>query len=154
MSLIPEEELRREKFLNLAPMVDFLFLIVAVLATLAVTRSTLYDTEVNLVKVSSPTENTPLSTHTEPYLINLSITSQGKYKWMTDTDEYLMPDLASIQQELLSQVTRGLLPKDKQKIKVLLHIDKSAPWESISNIIFAVQESGFAIHPVYQSLEN
>ena len=46
MSIIPDEELKGFGGLNLAPMVDFLFLVVAVFATLAVTKAALYDSEV------------------------------------------------------------------------------------------------------------
>ena len=42
--------------INLAPMVDFLFLVVAVFATMAITRAVLYDTEVSLVKVKQVNE--------------------------------------------------------------------------------------------------
>ena len=51
MDLIPDEELRPKSFLNLTPMVDFLFLVVAIFAILATTRTTLFDSEVSLAKV-------------------------------------------------------------------------------------------------------
>ena len=117
MSLIPEEELRREKHLNLAPMVDFLFLVVAVLATLAITRSTLHDNELSLVKVHTPEIGTLHSAVNEQYLVHLSVTAKGTYKWITDMDEYLMPGAEAIQHELIQQVDKGLLPKEKEKIK-------------------------------------
>lgn len=150
MSLIPEKELENEKSFNFAPMVDFLFLVVALLATLTVTRSTLCDTELDLVKVRTPHIEPSHLAYNQQYLINLSVSAKGSYKWITDIDEYLMQNPEAIQNELIKQVEKGLLPKDKQKTKVLLHIDKSAPWESVSNLIFAVRESGFPIHPVYE----
>ena len=45
-----------------------------------------------------------------------------------------------------------MLGKDKAKTEVLLHIDKQAPWESISQLIFAIKEMGFNAHPVYEPL--
>lgn len=150
MSLIPDEELRREKSLNLAPMVDFLFLVVAVLTTLAVTRSMLSDTELELVKVNSSKTHREIPSYNEHYLVNLSVTAKGAYKWVTDIDEYPMENPSAIQQELLKQVENGLLPKEKERTKVLLHIDKNAPWESVAQVIFAVKGSGFQIHPVYE----
>ncbi len=49
-SIIPQEELQVRRGLNLAPMVDFLFLILATFAVMAVTRTALYDSDINLVK--------------------------------------------------------------------------------------------------------
>ena len=63
--------------------------------------------------------------------------------------EYLIEGVKGIQNELKKQQNLGLLPKDKEKTKVLLHIDKSAKWEPISQLIFGVRQSGFEIHPVY-----
>ena len=45
MSLVPEEKLKPNLTINLAPMIDFLFLMLAFFATLAVTRVTLFDTK-------------------------------------------------------------------------------------------------------------
>jgi biopolymer transport protein ExbD len=154
MSLIPDEELRHEKSINLAPMVDFLFLVIAILATLAIARAALYDTEVNLVKVLPEKGSAPLTGYQDSYLINLSVTASGHYKWITEIDEYLMQDVTAIQKELRKQHEIGLLPKDKQKIKVLLHIDKNASWDPIAQLIFAVRESGFHIYPVYEPIDR
>lgn len=154
MSLIPEEELRREKGINFAPMVDFLFLVVAILATLAITRSTLHDENLELVKVHGPTENAWANTLNTPHLIHLVVTSQGQYKWLTETNEHTMDSIAAIQRELEIQLEKGILPQEKSQIKVLLHVDKQAPWESIVNLIFAVRGSGFKVHPVYAAHEQ
>lgn len=147
--MIPEEELKRYGSLNLAPMVDFLFLIVAVFATLAVTRAALYDGEVKLVKVHPAKENSPFAGHNEYYVINLSVNEQGQYKWITEFNEYLVDGVKGIQSELKKQQNLGLLPREKEKTKVLLHIDKNAKWEPIAQIIFGVRQAGFEIHPVY-----
>ena len=150
MSFIPAEELRRQEHVNLAPMVDFLFLILAVFATLAITRAAFYDTEMNLVKLASKgQEDTPVFSSDDPYLIHLRLTENGEYLWMTDHNEYLMPEIYAIQQELLKQVELGTFPREKTK--VLLHIDKNATWEPIAKLIFAVRETSFSIHPVCES---
>jgi biopolymer transport protein ExbD len=153
MSLIPDEELRREKGLNLAPMVDFLFLIVAILATLTVTRASLHDSELELVKLRTPHLDAPAPAYHEHYVVNVCVTAQGAYKWITDIEEYLIQEAPSVSNELIKQIKNGLLPQEKEKIKVLLHIDKNAPWESIAQVIFAVRESGFRIHPVYEPIQ-
>lgn len=154
MSLIPEEELKRHGNLNLAPMVDFLFLVVAVFATLAVTRAALYDNEVKLVKMT-PSQENPFRTADQGqfFIVNLSVNKQGQYKWISEMKEYLMEDVQAIRHELIKQQELGLLPKEKEKTKVLLHIDRNAEWEPIAQVIYAVREAGFSIHPVHEPLE-
>lgn len=144
MSIIPEEEIQRSSSVNLAPMIDFLFLVIAIFATLAVTRSALFDNDIELVKVR-PFEKQSK----QQYIINLSIDGQGRYKWITECNEYWMQSISAITQELQQQQTLGLLPKEKEKTKVLLHIDRQSQWDCIARLIFAVKESGFDIHPVY-----
>jgi biopolymer transport protein ExbD len=58
--------------------------------------------------------------------------------------------IQKIQKELLYQYSIGVLPADKSKTQILLHVDKKAPWEKIAKLIFAVREIGFEAHPVYQ----
>ena len=148
MSIIPEEEIKQCGSLNLAPMVDFLFLVVAVFATLAVTRSALFDNDIQLVKIK-PQEHFSELAHNEQYIINLSIDEQGRYKWITEFNEYWIDGVAGIKQELEKQQLLGLLPKEKEKTRVLVHIDKQSQWEPIVQLIFAIKETGFDIHPVY-----
>lgn len=149
MSIIPEEEVKKFGSLNLAPMVDFLFLIVAVFATLAITKAALYDSEIQLVKVQPASEHSTLIGQNDYYVINLSVDADGKYKWITEFNEYWIESVKGIQTEIKKQQELGLLPKEKEKIKVLLHIDREAKWEPISQIIFAVRQVGVEIHPVY-----
>ncbi|VHO02683.1 biopolymer transporter ExbD [Candidatus Rhabdochlamydia sp. T3358] len=148
MSLIPEEELKRYNHLNLAPMIDFLFLIVAVFAVIAVTRASLFDREISLVKVQTKTD---VSIPQDRYTVHLSINNKGEYKWITEFNEYLISCPLDVQLELKKQQELGLLPKDTLKTQVLLHIDKQAMWEPIVQLIFAVKQAGFQIHPVYES---
>jgi biopolymer transport protein ExbD len=149
MSIIPEEELKGFGSLNLAPMVDFLFLVVAVFATLAVTKAALYDSQVKLVKVHPSSEGSPFIGQNDYYVVNLSVNANGEYKWITEFNEYLINGVKGVELELKKQQELGLLPKDKEKTKVLLHIDKDAKWEPISQMIFTVRQQGFEIHPVY-----
>lgn len=148
MNLIPEEELKRYNHLNLAPMIDFLFLIVAVFAVIAVTRASLFDREINLVKVQTKPD---VTIPQDRYIVHLSINNKGEYKWITEFNEYLIPCPLDVQLELKKQQELGLLPKDTLKTQVLLHIDKQAMWEPIVKLIFAVKQAGFQIHPVYES---
>jgi biopolymer transport protein ExbD len=147
MSLIPDDELKKATSLNLAPMVDFLFVIVAVFATMAITRAVLYDTQVNLVKVNTE-KKSAVTEH--PFVVNIGITEDGKYKWITEVNEFLMENTQSIQKELQKQQQIGLISKDPEETKVLLHIDKNAKWEPVAQAIFALREQGFPVHPVYE----
>ncbi len=149
MSIIPEEELREKPGLNLAPMVDFLFLVVAVFAVIAVTRTALFDFDIHLATISSES-NTPEAIAAKTYVVNLSINEEGQYKWISETHEYVMDSLNTIQKEFLKQQELGILPHEKENVKVLLHIDKDAKWQPIAEAIFAVKEMGFPIHPVYE----
>jgi len=149
-SIIPDEEIRKEGIINLAPMVDFLFLVLAVFATLAVTRAALYDQEVSLVQINPSQEDSPSAGYNDNYTVILSVNEEGRYKWITEFNEYLMESTQAIQHELIHQQDLGLLPKEKDKVKVLVLIDKNAQWEPIAHLIFAVREKGFPIHPVYE----
>jgi biopolymer transport protein ExbD len=148
-SLLPEDEIEIKRGLNLAPMVDFLFLILAVFAVLAVTRTALYDSEVNLVKMDTVTPPPSMSDPQPGHTVLLSISDKGEYKWVTEFNEFVLENVSSVKHELLKQQQLGLLPEDPSKTKVLLHIDKSASWESIAKIIFAIKETGYQISPVY-----
>jgi biopolymer transport protein ExbD len=154
MSIIPEEELKGFGGLNLAPMVDFLFLVVAVFATLAVTKAALFDSEIELVKVLPASDHSPFIGQNDYYIINLSVNEEGEYKWITEFNEYLIDGVQGIESELKKQQELGLLPKEKDRTKVLLHIDREARWEPISQIIFTVKQAGFEIHPVYDYEED
>lgn len=154
MSIIPDEEIKGFGSLNLAPMVDFLFLVVAVFATLAVTKAALYDSEVELVKVLPASEHSPFIGQNDYYIINLSVNADGDYKWITEFNEYLIDGVKGVECELKKQQELGLLPKEKEKTKVLLHIDKEAKWEPIAQMIFSVKQAGFEIHPVYDFEES
>lgn len=147
MTLIPDEELKKAASFNLAPMVDFLFVIVAVFATMSITRAVLYDTEVNLVKVNSEKESNLTQ---QPYVVNIGITESGTYKWITEVNEFLMDSTESIQKELQKQQQIGLISSNPDETKVLLHIDKNAKWEPVAQAIFALREQGFPVHPVYE----
>ncbi len=150
MSLIPQEEFKRSSSINLAPMVDFLFLVVAVFATMAITRAVLYDTEISLVKVKQVKEGSAVPGSDLPYLVNLSVTEEGKYKWLTEVNEFLMENPESIKNELLKQQELGLISTDPSQTKVLLHIDSKSRWEPIAKAVFTIKEAGFPVHPVYE----
>jgi biopolymer transport protein ExbD len=110
----------------------------------------LYDTDVNLVKINALKQGNAVPSSLDAYVINLSVTDQGEYRWVTEFNEYVIKDVSSIKKEIFKQQELGLLPKDKQLTKVLLHIDKKAEWDPIAQLIFAIRDAGFQIHPVYE----
>jgi biopolymer transport protein ExbD len=151
MNLIPEEELKKQGLLNLAPMVDFLFVLIAVFAIITVTRSALNDSEIHLVKTEKKERHKKPST--EEYVVDLTVTKDGTYRWMTEMHNYLISDPKAIRAELLKQKQAGQLPIETEKTKVLLHIDQDASWNSIAQLILAVKEAGFQVNPVYEIVE-
>ena len=102
MNLIPDEELKTTSLMNLTPLVDFLFLVIALFAILAVTRTSLFDSEVTLAKVKQ-TENESNPSNYNFHVINLSVAKDGHYKWVTEFNEYSMDGIPSILQELIKQ---------------------------------------------------
>ena len=152
MSFLPEEELKGNNAVNLAPMIDFLFLMVVFFATMAVSRVTTLDTELELVTLDSK-QSEQNSTEEEPrdlYLINITVNADGEYKWVTDIHDYVMNTPEEITQELATQHERGALPEAKELTKVLLRIDKKTEWDPILKVIFAIRDAGFQVHPIYQ----
>lgn len=136
---------------NFAPMIDFLFLMLALFATLAISRASLFDAEINLVELKKGQENRSLRAKEDLHQINLSISADGRYKWLAEFDDYPMENTRALQAELMRQIEIGALPQDKGKTEVLLHIDQKAPWQPIAEAIFAIREMGFNAHPVYES---
>jgi len=149
MEMIPHDELNKSQTFNFAPMIDFLFLMMALFATLAMSRAALSNTEIELAKIK--TQNQSSNGSAQLHSINLSIDAEGKYKWLTEFQEYPMDSCVAIQEELARQYSLNALPQDKTQTEVLLHIDKKAPWGPIAQAIFSVREIGFQVRPVYEN---
>ena len=154
MSFIPEENLRPQMNFNFAPMIDFLFLMLAFFATLAVSRASLYDTRLTLVKVHTEAADHRLVPNPgEVHNVNLGINDRGEYMWITEINDYPMVAVEAIQNELLYQYQLGVLPFEKEQTRVLLHIDKNAPWEPIARLVYGIQEIGFDARPIFEKAE-
>lgn len=150
MTFIPDRELQEKAGLSLAPMVDFLFLMLAVFASLAVTRMALKDTEIDLVRSASQASAACLTSR-DYKIINISIGADGHYKWVTELRDHPMHSSSEIADELTRQYSRGLLPEDKLKTQVLLKIDKNARWEPVLKALLSIREAGFPVRPVYEA---
>lgn len=153
MELIPHDEMKPAQSFNFAPMIDFLFLMLSLFATLAISRASLYDSEIELASLKPESHAAPLRSG-QIQQINLSINAEGRYKWLTEFQEYPIENLAALQEELARQYQIGALPKDKSKTEILLHIDKKAPWGPVVEAIFGVRELGFRAHPVYEEADS
>lgn len=151
MELIPHDEIQPAHQFNFAPMIDFLFLMISLFATLAISRSALYDMEIHLTSLKPEQAKRPLHPKREIQQLHLSINATGGYKWLTEFQEYPMETIEAMQEELSRQYQLGILAQDKAQTELLLHIDQNAPWGSIANAIFAIRELGFEVHPVYES---
>lgn len=152
MQLIPHDEFKIGQSFNFTPMIDFLFLMLSLFATLAISRAKLFDSEVSLVTLK-PSEKKAVHSQ-EIFQINLSISANGEYKWLTEYEEYPMDGIVAIQQELARQYQIGVLSPDKEKTEIRLHIDQKTPWKPIAEAIFAVRELGFKAYPVYEPAES
>lgn len=150
MELIPHDELKGNNSFNFAPMIDFLFLMLALFATLAISRAALSDTEVELATLKQENPANGLHPKAQGHSIHLSITEEGSYKWLTEFQEYPMESVSAVQEELARQYKLGALPQERTQTEVLLHIDRKAPWEPIAQLIFAIREIGFNARPVYE----
>jgi biopolymer transport protein ExbD len=152
MSLIPEEELKKQNSVSLAAMVDFLFVVVAVFATMAITRAALFDRDIELVQTQD--HSTPSLASQPTHVVNISITEEGAYKWVTEMSEFVLEGAIGIKKEFYRQQQIGLIPQQHDAVQVLLHIDKNARWEAIAQAIFSIQEAGFSTHPVYETIDD
>lgn len=152
MDLIPHEELKPAASFNFAPMIDFLFLMLSLFATLALSRVSLYDSNIQLASLTPTTEDRPVEPSAKVKQINISIDALGNYKWITEFQEHPMKDMAAILAEISRQYQIGALSQDKEKTEILLHIDQKASWKPIADAIFGVRELGFAAYPVYEPL--
>jgi len=138
MSLIPDEELAPKASISFAPMVDFLFIIIAIFAVVAISRKALYDSHVTLVDESG----TASASNHSKNSINLSISPGGEYKWLDQKESFILDNIETIKAELKKHA--------KPETQILLHIDKKAEWQPIAKLIYAMNEEGFNVYPIYE----
>lgn len=147
MSFVPEEELKEKGGIPLAPMIDFLFLLLAFFVSLTITRNTTEEADVELVKAKG--NKSKKNAEVNDKIIHIAVLGNGEYRWCAAARDYPMSSPREIADELKLQYSKGLLPEDKAKTLVLLKIDKNANWEPILKAILAVRECGFEAKPLY-----
>ena len=138
MDLIPDDELVPKASISFAPMVDFLFIVIAIFAVVAITRKALYDSHVTLVDGNGTESASNLSKNS----INLSISPGGEYKWIDQKDSFILDNVETIKNELKKHANHDT--------QILLHIDKKAEWQPIAKLIYAMNEEGFSVYPIYE----
>lgn len=146
MSFIPEEEFKSQAGMSMAPMIDFLFLMLAFFACIAVTRTATKDMDIHLAKESSKEVSSTTSLKNLHYAIDI----KGICYQIENGKKYPITALET-QKQLKSLYQKGLLPKDKSQTRILLSIDKQAKWDDIFKFLLAIREVGFDAHPVYES---
>lgn len=151
MKMIPDEELKTFEKVQWAPMVDFLFIVIIVFATIAITRNVVTDRELRLASALKKDQHAEKMPSNTSQIVNLSINHKGEYKWLSESKEIYFESAKQVGERLLALKNQHELPAQAKQVKILLHIDKTAPWQPIADVIFAVRESGYDVHPVYQS---
>ena len=154
MSFAPDEEILGQQGINLAPMIDFLFLMLMFFACLAVSRITTRDTDLDLVEIEPERVVQASGGDSETKVVHLTITAEGSYKWVTEIRDHYLETPDEIYSELTQQYDSGQLPSNKEHTQVLLKIDRSAQWDPILRAIFAVRRAGFEVRPVYEPLST
>jgi biopolymer transport protein ExbD len=145
MSLIPDRELMKQEKINLAPMVDFLFLVVAALTSLLLVRIAVYDMNIHLAQAKPSEKDKQLFFSEAPFIV-LSVDSYGIYRWISEQEEQMM-QRDEIEKRLEQQ---SALFKEMSPLKVLVYIDRSAQWQAVADLLLAIQRAGLIAHPLYQ----
>ena len=150
MGLIPEEELKGRFSLNLAPMVDFLYVVIVIFAILIVTKSPLFEEQIKLVKMTGQAERLqPNATPTQA-VMHIAVHANGTYGWQVGERKESFSQVEELEKRLIELKNRGDLPLPNPETKVLLHIDKQAQWKRIAAAIFGIKKIGYQIHPVFE----
>jgi biopolymer transport protein ExbD len=146
MNLLPDEDMSHRASINLAPMVDFLFLILAVFAVLSITSSKMFVEEIELAQTDEVNEAISYADQ-EP--LHLFVNKEGEYILQKDNTPYKFFRCQHLNHELQKMRSSGELPYDPKKVSILLHIDKQAEWESVMQLLLSLQNGGYQVQTVY-----
>ena len=150
MSLIPEDALNPRTAFNFAPMVDFLFILIALFALAAASRKALYDSQVMLVHPQAHTTLKKTSPNPSEPSIQCSVSIDGTYKWLNyhSNHPFCFKTIESFKEEIRKYKKEGINPT------MYLHIDKKAPWDPIAQLILAMYEENISVYPIYESKKS
>jgi biopolymer transport protein ExbD len=147
MSFIPEDVLRSKESIPLAPMIDFVFIMLLFFASLAITRTSLKDTQIDLVTASYESAPEISASDKEHHSIQISILADGTYKWIGNNQDFSLGSLEDLNRILTQQTSDQV---HQVKPQVLLKIDKNARWDPILKAIFTIRDAGYVVRPVYE----
>ncbi len=150
MTFVPDNAFRARNSINFAPMIDFLFLMLAFFASLAISRMAVLDTDLQLVRAPKESHAHVASAPMDAQAIQIAITAEDELRWVTEIHSYTMASPEAITAELDRQYAKGLLPQDKAATQVFLKIDSRAHWEPILRTLFAIRDAGFDARPIYE----
>lgn len=130
----------KEPRLNLAPLIDVLFILLVLFATAAISREVAHSQQIELAKVD-PTSSEEKSLQAHALTSMISIDAQGDYFWNAQLRDYPLKNIAQVRAELLQRKKSRFFAE--KVTPVYLRIDAKAPWEPIAQLIEEIEEQGF-----------
>ena len=119
MDLIPDDELTTRTGFNFAPMVDFLFIVIAIFAVVAITRKALYDSHVTLVRHDSENFATASPKGKDTQTVNLSISSDGQYKWLeTSSNPLIFDSIETVKKSARNIDLKSVFPILRNRVEI------------------------------------
>lgn len=137
--------LKQERPLNLAPCIDFLFILLVIFATAAISREVIRSHQVELAQVEGSSSSKQSPNH---QALIISINSAGNYIWNGQLKDYPMPTIQAVVREL--KVRKKSSALKNQLPPVYLRIDAIAPWEKIATLLTAIEQEGFEAYPLLE----
>lgn len=137
--------LKQDRPLNLAPCIDFLFILLVIFATAAISREVARTTQVNLVRIEQGNQKPSAAPHKS---LVITVDPSGHYIWNAQLKDYPMPSAQSVQKEL--RLRKKSTSHKNERPVVYLRIDAKAPWSSVATLITAIEEVGFSALPLLQ----
>lgn len=147
MSLIPDSELSQSKGLNMAPMVDLLFILLAVIIVAFITRAAIFDTEFKLVKAKTE-EKIPIDTSAALKGLMVKVFEKGLYTLTFEGTETSYENVEELSSAISKLVNEHKITKSEHP--VLLKIEKDSKWESVAEVILKTKQIGLEVRPLYE----
>lgn len=134
----------------MAPMIDFLFLMLCFFASIAALQGSPRAGDVQLAVVNDTTHYRDPAQNKRA-VIHLTVTKDGSYRWSTPWRDYPMASLEAVLEELTVQQKQGALPQDRTQTAVLLKIDAQAPWKSAWQALMSIRNLGYDAFALYET---
>lgn len=133
--MIADEYLDEKQSMSFAPLVDFLFLIIAVLSCALISENILESTNINLTSTEKSSATTQITS--DNFSLDIGIDKMGNY--FLYIDNALTPlNISELDQYLNASK------------KASLYIDKDAKWDHLAPLILQLKEKGVEVSPIFQ----